>query len=271
MKRRSVGLVTGVLLLLTAGQAVAWPILTRPRQESEAPSAKAQPEGGDGRRTLRHLPVNLLRGVGGVFSRDSLLPAVIGGAAAGLGAELDGTIADRIADPDNGFGQSFETGGSPLLLSVAVTGVFVGGRLAEGTRFRAASYDLLGAFVVNLGYTGLLKELVGRERPDGSDKLSMPSGHASNAFALAVVLERHYGWKAGVPAYTLASAVALSRLQRNKHYLSDVLVGGTLGYLVGRAVVRVNGAPERPAGQISLSIAPVLGRETRGLSVMLTF
>ena len=39
------------------------------------------------------------------------------------------------------------------------------------------------------------------------------------------------------------SLVGVSRLQRNKHYLSDVLAGATLGYIVERTVVRVNGQP----------------------------
>ena len=103
------------------------------------------------------------------------------------------------------------------------------------------SYDLMDAFLLNWGYTNVFKYAVGRERPNGQDEKSFPSGHASNAFALAAVVERHYGWKAGLPAYALASLVGVSRLQRNKHYLSDVLGGATLGYIVGRTVVRVNG------------------------------
>ena len=99
--------------------------------------------------------------------------------------------------------------------------------------------DMLDAFVVNGVYTLVLKAAVRRERPNEQDNKAFPSGHTSNAFALAAVAERHYGWKAGVPAYLLASAVGVSRLQRNKHHLSDVVAGAALGYIVGRTVVRV--------------------------------
>jgi hypothetical protein len=62
---------------------------------------------------------------------------------------------------------------------------------------------------------------VGRERPNGQDNKSFPSGHASNSFALAAVAERHYGWKVGVPACAVAGLVGASRLEQDKHYLSD--------------------------------------------------
>ena len=58
--------------------------------------------------------------------------------------------------------------------------------------------------------------------------------------------EAHYGWKVGVPSYAAAAAIGLSRITTNKHHLSDVLAGATIGYVTGRTVVRVNGpAPGR--------------------------
>jgi membrane-associated phospholipid phosphatase len=133
------------------------------------------------------------------------------------------------------------------------------------------TYDLMHAFLINAGFTTLLKETVQRERPNGEDHLSFPSGHASNAFTLAAVAERHYGWKVGLPAYAVAGAVAVSRLQRNKHYLSDVMAGATLGYIVGRTVVRVNGQPLTPPHGPQLSFAPVISKRTRGLVARVEF
>jgi membrane-associated phospholipid phosphatase len=74
-----------------------------------------------------------------------------------------------------------------------------------------------------------------------------------------------------VPAYALASAVAVSRLQRNKHYLSDVMAGATLGYIVGRTVVRVNGRPLEASRGLQVSVSPVVGRRTRAVSVAVSF
>jgi membrane-associated phospholipid phosphatase len=220
---------------------------------------------------VRRFPASLLRATAGVFHGDSLVPFLIGSTATAAGSVFDDDVADFIADPDHDFGQSLEDGAAPEVVGLAVAGVFTAGRFVETPRFRAMSYDLLDAFLVNWAYTSVVKVAVGRERPNGEDTKSFPSGHASNAFALAAVVERHYGWKGGVPAYALASAVAVSRLQRNKHYLSDVMAGATLGYLVGRTVVRVNGRPLEASRGPRVSVSPILGRRTRALSLAVAF
>jgi len=215
---------------------------------------------------------NLFRGTVGIVSMDNVKPLLIGGAATGIGSIFDDDVADWIADPEHGFGTSVEDGAAPAAVGAVVAVLFATGRAADGPRYRAMTYDWLHAFLINAGYTTLLKEVIHRERPNGEDDLSFPSGHASNAFTLAAVAERHYGWKAGVPAYTLASLVAVSRLQRNKHYLSDVMAGATLGYIVGRTVVWVNGKPlDTPRAGAHLSLSPVVGRRTRGIAATVTF
>ena len=177
----------------------------------------------------------------------------------------------REAQADD-WGGSLETAGGPLWSSAFVAGMFTAGRLSHGTRFRAMTYDMLDAAVVNLAYTEVLKLSVGRERPNGQDNKSFPSGHTSNAFALAAVAERHYGWKIGVPAYLVAGVVGASRIQQDKHYLSDVLAGATLGYIVGRTVVRVNGRPlEQAVPGASIQISPILGRDLRGVRLTVVF
>ena len=237
------------------------------RADEAPPKARVD----DGRRTLRRFPANVLRSATGVFDGDNVVPFIAGGTATAAGSLFDEDVAEYIADPDHGFGQSLEDGASPEVLGLAVAGVFTAGRFAEGPRFRAMSYDLLDAFLVNWAYTSVVKVAVGRERPNREDTRSFPSGHASNAFTLATVVERHYGWKAGLPAYALASAVAVSRLQRNKHYLSDVMAGATLGYIVGRTVVRVNGRPLEASRGLQVSVSPVVGRRTRAMSVAVSF
>jgi membrane-associated phospholipid phosphatase len=77
---------------------------------------------------------------------------------------------------------------------------------------------------------------VQRERPDGSDSYSFPSGHSASAFATAGVLLRHYGWKVGVPSTIVAGYVATARVHDNKHHLSDVIFGGAMGIAAERTV-----------------------------------
>ena len=220
---------------------------------------------GDGRRTMRRLPANLGWSAIGVFNKDNLVPFLAGGAATGIASIWDEDV--RREASANDWGESLETAGGPLWSSVFVAGMFTAGRFSHGTRFRAMTYDMLDAAIVNLAYTELIKVAVGRERPNGQDEKSFPSGHTSNTFALAAVAERHYGWKVGVPAYLVAGLVGASRIQQDKHYLSDVVAGATLGYIVGRTVVRVNGRPFEETVGVSIQISPILGRDVRGVRV----
>lgn len=220
---------------------------------------------------MGRFPVNLGRGVVGVFHKDNLIPLAVGAAATGASSFLDDEARDAVQG--HNWGESLETGAGPIWSSVFVASMFTAGRFAHGDRFRAMTYDMLDAVIVNLGYTELLKAAVGRERPNGQDNKSFPSGHTSNSFALAAVAERHYGWKVGVPAYALAAVVGASRIQQDKHYLSDVVGGATLGYIVGRTVVRVNNRPLGGGGdrRAELSLAPILAHDARGLRLSVAF
>ena len=68
---------------------------------------------------------------------------------------------------------------------------------------------------------------------------SFPSGHAMTAFSVATIIARRYGNHRWVPyaAYGLASLVGFSRLPLNVHFLSDVFMGGAIGYSIGRFAV----------------------------------
>jgi membrane-associated phospholipid phosphatase len=247
------------------GDAVRSQGPTGPPKAERASSGRA-----DGRRTLRALPMNLALGTVGVFHGDNLAPLLAGATATAASSYLDDEARDAM--PGEGWGESFDKTTGGLWNWVFVGSMFTAGRLAQGPRFRAMTYDLLGAAVVSAGYTGLLKVAVGRERPNGEDNRSFPSGHASNAFALATVAERHYGWKIGLPAYALAGVIGASRIEQDKHYLSDVLAGATLGFVVGRTVVRVNGRGEEGTGRgPEVRVAPILGRDVQGLSVSVVF
>lgn len=101
-----------------------------------------------------------------------------------------------------------------------------------------------GAVTATYALNMVLKSIVRRRRPqlDGlppltstPTRLSFPSAHASTSFAGA----RLYA-DLGVPAaplYTLAGALALSRLYLGVHYPSDLLGGAALGALVARCAV----------------------------------
>ena len=97
--------------------------------------------------------------------------------------------------------------------------------------------DLLQAQILGEILFNPIKVATQRLRPDGSDHLSFPSGHATITFATATVIERHLGWRKALLAYGIASYVALSRLHDDKHWLSDVIFGAAVGTIAGRTVV----------------------------------
>jgi membrane-associated phospholipid phosphatase len=197
----------------------------------------------DGRRTLGQLPKNLGRSFVGVFAKDSLAPLLVGSAFAGSAFLIDSHAQDAFRGQAPDMSGVASTAGGLKYMVPATLGLFAAGRFAPGGRFRAFSYDATQAIVVNAVYTDVLKRLASRTRPDGSDRLSFPSGHTSTAFAWATVANAHYGWKAGVPSYLAATAIGLSRVTNDKHHLSDVLAGATIGVITARSVVRTNGVP----------------------------
>ena len=65
----------------------------------------------------------------------------------------------------------------------------------------------------------------GRERPDGSNNQSFPSGHTITAFCFAPVVQKYWGWGLERPLTRFGTVTALARVAGYHHYLSDTLAG----------------------------------------------
>ena len=147
-----------------------------------------------------------------------------------------------------------QVGAPYTLAAMAATMYFIS--KATGNE-KAREVGFLGAEAIAHSQivTLVLKSATQRERPldfnanrsggtafwKGGD--SFPSGHASGSFALATVFAYEYGrehpWVPYV-SYGLASVVTASRLSAQKHWASDVFVGGTMGFLIGRYVYKTH-------------------------------
>ena len=115
------------------------------------------------------------------------------------------------------------------VLQVAIPAIAFAGTLA--VRDSEGTIQFLKSFLTNFVSTGALKLVIARERPDGSNDNSFPSGHTSAAFQGASFIHLRYGWEKSLPAYAGAAFVGFSRVYADKHYVSDVLAGAALGTL----------------------------------------
>jgi len=172
-------------------------------------------------------------------SERNLVFALIGGGMA-LGAHpFDRTVNARLVSHYDIVNTIFVPakyyGGTPEQLALSV-GTWAIGRVTHKPKLSHLGMDLLRAQAVTALLVEPLKFATHRQRPDLSDYRSFPSGHAAVTFATATVIERHLGWRKSLIAYAVASYVAASRLHDNRHYLSDVVFGATIGSIAGRTV-----------------------------------
>jgi membrane-associated phospholipid phosphatase len=143
---------------------------------------------------------------------------------------------------NNGFNiptTAFESGNLLGQFAFQVTAGFATYGISKSVgnnKAAAVGRDIVRAQVLSQTLVQALKYTVRRERPDGSNNKSFPSGHSASAFATATVLHRHYGWKIGVPAYALGGYVSLARMAWNRHHATDVVMGAGFGIASARTV-----------------------------------
>jgi membrane-associated phospholipid phosphatase len=164
--------------------------------------------------------------------------ALVGGAATWLVFEHENAAATaRTLDTaplelGGDIGNEYGTGG---VLAAGTLGLWTAGRIAGNRNVTGAAHDLATGLVLDGALVFALKNSIDRTRPNGQH-WSFPSGHASSAFTVAPILASHFGWRVGIPAYALAVATGIGRIEDHWHYPSDVVAGATLGLIVGESV-----------------------------------
>ena len=158
-----------------------------------------------------------------------------------------------VSDPDSSFGMTgahahaYNTASNAGLAAAAgLSGsAYLWGRLTKNERLRETGVLAGEAMVDVLGLQYAVQYSTGRLNPGQSSYrnsffqggTSFPSNHAVLTWAFASVVAREYPNSfAQVGAYGLAAGVSLARAAAGKHFLSDVLVGGLIGYEVGRHI-----------------------------------
>lgn len=148
---------------------------------------------------------------------------------------------------------------------IAGAALWLNGRLSKDRTQELVGLRSLEAIAVTGAATVAIKAITGRARPDESpfaardfrlgrgfgdrnEFQSFPSGHVTVAFAFASAVDaelnrlapKHPRWI--VPTlYGLAAATAASRVYRDRHWTSDVVLGSAIGFVGGHAVVRWHG------------------------------
>lgn len=291
--------VSAAALVLACWSAAVIPAFAAPGQAGSAPAETADaPRQETDRLTPKEAGKEFLRDAGRIWSAPArlrardLAPAFVLGVAATILVASDGTARDGI---QSYVGRHAWIGdvapavtqlGGPV--GFAAAGAFFGaGLLFKDDRARDTGYLAASAILQSFLVDAFLKGLAGRERPLAADGLdhwagpagffkrfkggrsdfydSFPSGHSAAAFALATVVSlqyRHQPW-VGALSYTLATAVGLSRLALDKHWLSDVVAGAAVGHFVARLVVRNHGRRPR--------LVPTLACFRRGIVLGISY
>lgn len=155
----------------------------------------------------------------------------------------DAGIMDEIANYGNHFGQV--SGLAPLVL-----GSFGYGLVFENNKAKNAALSSIGAVILGQLVIETLKSATHRSRPEaglgpfdfggfglGSDNTSFASGHSAAAWSVASVFAEEFGdeykW-APAAAYGLAALTSYARMNKNKHWASDVVMGALVGYVAGK-------------------------------------
>ena len=167
----------------------------------------------------------------------------------------------------------------PHLFILGTTGLMVGvGELIDNRKMSVTGFAALEAVFFSAMTTNFIKFAAGRERPlvtgynknfnpmdisEGNLRRSFPSGHTTKAFAFATVIASSYDspW-IKIPSYALAGSVALQRVESGSHWISDVFIGGAIGYFVGLSLANRHGLVKNSTG-----VTPIVKGGQLGLNV----
>lgn len=260
-----------VLALIICTLARAQQPAARPARSSSAslPDAPApQPSASDDL-TVRNVPRNFLHDQEMIWTSPAhlrphdaewLLPLA---AATGVAFATDTHTMTQVVSRNSSFNNSNVNASDVLvgsLIAVPV-GIYGFGLKTQNQHARQAGY-LSGESMVDAAAVGeVLKLASWRERPNtdaarghffqsnvGADS-SFPSEHSIIAWSAASSLAAEYPtlWKQ-IALYSAATGVSLTRVMGQQHFPSDVVVGSSLGWLIGHEVVRRHRHHERVHG-----------------------
>jgi len=192
--------------------------------------------------------------------------------------------------------------GENSYLTYPIIGMYVGSLFTNQEKGQFAAINSFKAIAYSTIITQLaIKTIVGRNRPNrpidgeiiepftnnnwdffnsrdgylyGSPSgTSFPSMHATGYFAIAKVIQMEFDnyW---IP-YGIMAITFLSDIKSHEHWISDMVVGGILGTLIGRSIVKsswkARGLLDKKETEISINYTPRFSPEFTGLRIVATF
>lgn len=151
-------------------------------------------------------------------------------------------------------------------LPVSALSLWIAGRLSDSDQIEATGEEMCRGLFYTYGIVQTLKLTTGRARPDGSNHRSFPSAHAAGAACTAAILWNRYGEEVGIPLSVLALYTCFSRVNLEKHFPSDVIMGAAIGTACGIASSMVASNEEGKSISFSFSLSiNTQGRITPGI------
>jgi membrane-associated phospholipid phosphatase len=238
---------------------------------------------------LRKLLLNIAYDQKDIFTspfhanRDNALEWLVPMAAIGALIASDTHIADAFENSKGQvrWGSRISNIGASYTLIPIVAGSYAYGAWRDNPKAREIGVLGTETLLDSLIVAGVLKEVFRRNRPDEKNPgdfwgggTSFPSGHAIQIWSIASLLDHEYKHKriVGITAYSLAGIVTAARIAAQRHFASDVVAGGAMGWFIGRYVydTHMSHLAHKHAGLFPM-ITPEVDPATRSYGVALSF
>lgn len=159
-----------------------------------------------------------------------------------------------------------------------VLGLYIVGVATKNQNMRDFVMGCMSSWIAQGATRRVLALTIGRARPDtmpndphhwklGAGRgnwmmRSFPAGHFANILGCATFANERYSMGIAEPfIYAVAAGVGVGRMADEGHWFSDTVIGGILGYAVGREVARrsLNRQAVRASTTPALNVSPGLG------------
>jgi membrane-associated phospholipid phosphatase len=95
------------------------------------------------------------------------------------------------------------------------------------------AYAVILCFLFLCIVISIVKRTTLRTRPDKTDNHSFPSGHAATSWFIVASMFGFSPYQLNALASLWALGISASRIILKRHHVSDVIIGGVLGFAIG--------------------------------------